>query len=151
MNAASRPGWRPLALGGAVAGAVGVTRARAQCLRWGATDEEVGVGLPGDGLVANADLTATRAISIDAAVGDVWPWIAQIGQGRGGFYSYDVLENLIGCDIHSANRIVAAWQSVDVGDHVNLHPEVGLRVATVNPGQALVLRWSSHRAHAGSV
>jgi hypothetical protein len=70
----------------------------------------------------------------------LWPWIAQIGQGRGGFYSYDFLENLVGCDIHSAERVVPEWQSIDGGDVVRLAPEVGLTVAVVEPGRALVLR-----------
>jgi hypothetical protein len=109
-------------------------------LRWGATDEELQVALPGDELVPAADLTATRAVTIGAVAGEVWPWIAQLGQGRGGFYSYDCLENLVGCDIHSAERVVAEWQSIDVGDAVHLHPEVGLVVAVVEPGRALVLR-----------
>ena len=109
-------------------------------MRWGATDEELKAALPGDELVPAADLTATRAVTVCAVAGEVWPWIAQLGQGRGGFYSYDFLENLVGCDIHSAERVVAEWQSIDVGDAVHLHPEVGLIVAVVEPGRALVLR-----------
>ena len=109
-------------------------------MRWGATDEELRVALPGDELLGAADLTATRAVSVGAGADVVWPWIAQLGQGRGGFYSYDFLENLVGCDIHSAERVVAEWQSIDVGDAVHLHPEVGLIVAVVEPGRALVLR-----------
>jgi hypothetical protein len=65
---------------------------------------------------------------------------AQLGQGRGGFYSYDVLENLVGCDIHSADRIVPEWQDIAVGAEVNLYPEVGLIAAVAEPGRALVLR-----------
>jgi hypothetical protein len=126
-----------VAVGGAVA--VGVALVRARYLRWGATDEELEAELPGDELVGAADLTATRAVSVGAGVDVVWPWIAQLGQGRGGFYSYDFLENL-GCDIHSAERVVAEWQSIDVGDAVHLHPEVGLIVAVVEPRRALVLR-----------
>ena len=80
--------------------------------------------LPGDELLPDADLTATRAITVDAAAADVWPWIAQLGQGRGGFYSYDFLENLVGCDIHSADRIVPEWQNIEAGNQVKLHPEV---------------------------
>jgi hypothetical protein len=129
---------RLLAIGGAVA--VGVALVRARCLRWGATDEELKVGLPGDELVGAADLTATRAVTVRAGADVVWPWIAQLGQGRGGFYSYDFLENLVGCDIHSAERVVSDWQSVVVGDAVHLHPQVGLIVAVVEPGRALVLR-----------
>ena len=101
---------------------------------------ETSQGLPGDELIEHADLTATRAITVSGAPEDVWPWIAQIGQRRGGFYSYDVLENLVGCDIHSASRIVPTWQSVAVGDLVHLHPDVALTVAAVDPGKALVLR-----------
>src|SRR5215218_527701 len=65
-------------------------------LRWGATDEERDATLAGDDLIPNPDLTATRAITVHAAADQVWPWIAQLGQGRGGFYSYDALENLVG-------------------------------------------------------
>ena len=133
-----RPGWQWVVVSGAIA--AGATAMRRRCLRWGASDAEIGQGLPGDELMEHADLTATRAITIDRAPEDVWPWIAQIGQRRGGFYSHDVLENLVGCDIHSADWIVSAWQSVAVGDVVHLHPEVALTVAAVEPGRALVLR-----------
>lgn len=113
---------------------------RPRQLRWGATDEEATLQLPGDELMANPDLIATRGITIRSPADTVWPWIAQLGQGRGGFYSYDMLENLVGCDIHSADRIVLAWQQIQVGDQVHLHPEVALKVALVDPGHALVLR-----------
>jgi len=109
-------------------------------LRWGATDDEVAGMQPGDDLLPDADLIATRSITVRRPAGDVWPWIAQLGQGRGGFYSYDLLENLVGCDIHSADRVVPEWQAVRVGDQVRLHPDVGLAVALVDPGHALVLR-----------
>jgi hypothetical protein len=113
---------------------------RPKQLRWGASDDEVAGVLPGDDLVPDADLTATRGITIHRRAEDVWPWIAQLGQGRGGLYSYDGLENLVGCDMHSANRIVPEWQAVQVGDQVRLHPEVALEVALVDPGHALVVR-----------
>ena len=109
-------------------------------LRWGATDEERGATLDGDDLIPTPDLMATRAITVHAVPSQVWPWIAQLGQGRGGFYSYDALENLVGCHIHSADQIVPQWQTINVGDQVKLHPEVGLDVAVVEPGRALVLR-----------
>ena len=114
--------------------------ARPWHLRWGATDDEVDADLPGDDLLPTADLTATRGISIRARAADVWPWIAQMGQGRGGLYSYDALENVLGCDIHSADRIVPEWQDVTVGDEFRLHPDVPLAVALVEPGRALVIR-----------
>jgi hypothetical protein len=123
----------------AAVGTLGVL-SRSRYLGWGATDAEREMALPGDDLVTDSDLTATRAITVRAATDEVWPWIAQLGQGRGGFYSYDVLENLIGCNIHSADRIVPGWQSVPVGSEVNLHPDVALQVAISEPGRALVLR-----------
>jgi hypothetical protein len=131
-------GVQAVALGGAVA--VGIGSVRGRCLRWGATDEELDALLPGDDLMSQANVTATRAVTVRAAVADVWPWIVQLGQGRAGFYSYDFLENLVGCDIHSADRIVPEWQSIDEGAVLKLHPEVGLVVAVVEPGRALVLR-----------
>jgi hypothetical protein len=124
---------------GAVA-AAGVALLRARSLRWGATGEELNIALSGDELVPDADLTATRAVTVDADVEGVWPWIAQLGQARGGFYSYDFLENLVGLDIHSADRIVPEWQGIDVGDEVKFHPEGGMTAAVVEPGRALVLR-----------
>ena len=114
--------------------------ARPLQLTWGAKDRESEEPLHGDDLIAHADLAATRAITIRASSSEVWPWIAQLGQGRGGFYSYDFLENLVGCDIHSADRIVPEWQDVSVGDEVRFAPEVGLAVAFVEQARSLVLR-----------
>jgi hypothetical protein len=114
--------------------------ARARQLRWGASAQECGASLPGDDLIVSPDLTATRAITVRASAGQVWPWIAQLGQGRGGFYSYDFLENLAGCDIHSADRVVPGWQDIKIGDTVKLAPAVGLDVAALEEGRSLVLR-----------
>jgi hypothetical protein len=113
---------------------------RGRQLHWGATGRESADPLPGDEFVAEPSLVATRAISVGATADRVWPWIAQLGQGRGGFYSYDVLENLVGCQIHSATDIIPEWQDVKVGDEVKLAPQVPLEVAAVEPGQWLVLR-----------
>jgi hypothetical protein len=109
-------------------------------LRWGTTSEERVAALTGDDLIPTPDLMATRAITVHALADQVWPWIAQLGQGRAGFYSYDALENLVGCHIHSADRVVPEWQGVKVGDQVKLHPEVALDIAVVEQGRALVLR-----------
>lgn len=124
----------------ATAAVAAVCLARRASLRWGATTEEVAAALPGDDLVPHPDLVSTRAITVHAAPEDVWPWVVQLGQGRGGFYSYDVLENLVGCDIHSADEVVEEWQHLAVGDRVNLAPQVALEAAEVIPGSALVLR-----------
>jgi hypothetical protein len=96
--------------------------------------------LPGDELMPRVDLTATRAVAIQATADAVWPWIAQLGQGRGGFYSYDFLDNLVGCDIHSANRVLPEWQGIGAGDEVRLAPGVGLVVASAERDRSLVLR-----------
>ena len=109
-------------------------------LRWGATEEEARAALPGDDALSHPDLQATRGITVSASAEDVWPWIAQLGQGRGGFYSYDALENLVGVDIHSVDRIVPEWQDVAVGDPFRLAPEVALEVIAVEPRRALVVR-----------
>jgi len=109
-------------------------------LRWGATRAETQAALPGDELVPGADLVATRAIAVGAPPERVWPWIAQMGQGRAGLYSYDGFENLLGCDMHSADRVVTELQDVAVGDDFRLHPDVALTVAAVEPGRALVVR-----------
>ena len=109
-------------------------------LHFGATEAELDAQLPGDGLIPSPDLVATRVVGIAAPPEDVWPWVAQLGQGRGGFYSYDRLENLVGCRVHSAERVEAQWQDVRVGDPFRLHPDVALEVAAVEPGKALVVR-----------
>jgi hypothetical protein len=130
---------------GAVAGGgvlFSALSARRCILRWGATDEEVTDSLPGDDLIGHPDVAATRAITVRRSPDVVWPWIAQLGQGRGGFYSYDFLENLVGCDIHSADRVVPEWQQLVVGDEVRLAPKAALKVAIVEPGRALVLQGS---------
>jgi hypothetical protein len=139
VNRSGRTGsTQALALAGAAVAAA--LYARRGYLRYGATHEELTAGLAGDELLPGANIAATRAITIDAPAERVWPWLVQLGQGRGGFYSYDFLENLVGCDMHSADRIVPEWQSIEIGDEVRLHPEVGLVVAAVQPGRALVLR-----------
>ena len=122
------------------AGAAYACLFRPRQLRWGATAAEVEAPLPGDALLQHADLVATRGITVRTSAEQVWPWIAQLGQERGGFYSYDALENLVGCNIHSADHVVPEWQSIGVGDEVKLAPQVALRVVQADPARALVLR-----------
>jgi len=110
-------------------------------IRWGATDDELRRTWPGDELVPQPKWSYTQAITIRAPSAEVWPWLAQIGQGRGGFYSYEWLENLVGCDIHNADRIIPEFQNLRVGDGVRLAPQMpGFPVAIVEPGRAIVLR-----------
>ena len=98
--------------------------------------------MPGDELVSRPMMGYTRAITIDAPPDDVWPWLVQIGQGRGGLYSFDGLENLVGCDIHSADRILPDFQRLEVGDLIRLGPPgyPCFRVAQVEPGCVLGAR-----------
>jgi hypothetical protein len=133
----------------AVAGAGYAGLGRRWQLYWGATGEEARDVLPGDDLMPVPDLVATRAVSVHAPASTVWPWLAQLGQGRGGLYSHDGLENLFGLDIHSADRVVSEWQQVVVGDEVRLAEGVGLRVVLVDPGRALVVRGGVPAAPAG--
>jgi hypothetical protein len=109
--------------------------------RWGATDSEVESPMPGDDLVDRPMLGYTRAITIDAPPEQVWPWLVQIGQGRGGMYSYDGLENLARCDIHSADRILPEHQVLAADDLIRLGPEgyPCFRVKSAEPPEALVL------------
>jgi hypothetical protein len=127
-------------LAGTAAVAAFVVASRRRYLRLGATAAEAAMSLSGDAILPRADLVATRAITIEAPPPKVWPWLVQMGQGRGGFYSYDALENLVGCDLHSADRIVDEWQELAVGDAVRLHPDVPLTVAEIEEGSAIVLR-----------
>lgn len=84
-------------------------------MRWGATDAEVAAVMPGDDLEPKATVRATRAITIAAPPEAVWPWIVQIGFGRAGFYSYDLLDSL---GRPSAEVIIPELQSIDVGDWI---------------------------------
>jgi len=119
--------------------------------RWrnlGATDAERRTAYPGDELVAAPADDVTRAVTVHASTATVWRWLVQIGQGRGGMYSYDRLENLFGLDIHSADAVHEEWQSLVVGDRVVVVPKGKLGmpdgysfpVAEVEPGHHLVLR-----------
>ncbi|MEW6060027.1 MAG: hypothetical protein AB1551_07820 [Actinomycetota bacterium] len=126
---------------GAAAGAY-FTQVRPRHLRFGATDDEVTGDLPGDDLIGEAKIESTRAITIDARSDDVWPWIIQLGQDRGGFYAYDWLENLFGLGIRSTDRILAEWQHRDVGDFVRggAWGSIGWYVMMVEPPHVLVLQ-----------
>jgi hypothetical protein len=108
---------------------------------WGTAGDEATRTLPGDELVPEPRLQTTWAITIQAPAAEVWPWLAQLGQSRGGFYSYDALENMAGCNIHSTDRILSDVAPLQVGDQVRLGPEgyPYYVVADIDPGQALIL------------
>jgi hypothetical protein len=114
---------------------------------WGAAAAETEEALPGDDLVPAIDLQTTRAITIAAPPQSVWPWLVQMGQGRGGFYTYEWIENALGARIRNLDRIDPSLQRLEVGDRVRLTPEVYLRgvpgqhyrVTEIRPGEALVM------------
>ncbi len=109
-------------------------------LRWGLVGTEEGDALPGDELVPEAKWSYTLGIAVEAAPEEVWPWIAQIGQGRGGFYTYQTLENMVGCQIANTTEILPEHQHPEVGDDIYLHPSAPpMRIEIVEPPNALVL------------
>jgi hypothetical protein len=119
-------------------------------LRWGATDEELTAWLPGDEVMPDADLQVTHAVTIEAPPEKVWRWLVQIGQNRGGFYSYDWLENLFGLDIHNTDELRPEWQELKVGDFVRgaregwlggkFDDKAGWYVVGLEPNRHLILR-----------
>ena len=143
----------------ATIGLVGLVGARRVLLNWGATKADCRSVLPGDALVPEPAVSVTRAVTVDAPAAEVWQWLVQIGQGRGGMYSYDWLENLFRLDIHSTDAIRPEWQRLAPGDPVvlvrpgwlGLREGYALTVDEVQAQRALVLRddtwhsvWSFH-------
>jgi hypothetical protein len=123
-----------------IGGALVTPFLRSRRQRWGATDAELARSYPGDELLPHPQWSATHAISISAPPRRIWPWMAQIGQGRGGLYSYQKLENLIGCRIENTSRILDEHQDVRVGDPIRLHAQAPpLTVTAVEEPTTLVL------------
>jgi hypothetical protein len=107
--------------------------------RWGATTAELQMTLPGDDGIPRPRVAYTQAVTIDAPPDAVWPWLLQMGGSRGGLYSYDWLENLFGCDMHSANRVVPEWQNLKAGDMVKIMPAGGPSVETMEPNRLVLM------------
>jgi hypothetical protein len=132
---------RPIAF--VLAGALGVLYCallRGPILTWGATEAEAASRLPGDELLESADGVATRAIAIDAPAAAVWPWLAQMGPSpRGGAYTYDWIENLLGLDMHSVDRVLPEFQRPRVGDTIG-YGSNRMRVERVEPERVLASR-----------
>ncbi len=122
-------------------GAVYRSILRRPILTWGATAEEAAARLPGDELLEHADGVATRAITIDAPAAAVWPWLVQMGPApRGGAYTYDWIENLLGLNMHSADHVLPEFQHPEVGDTIG-YGKNQMRVERVEPEH--VLAWRS--------
>jgi hypothetical protein len=135
-----RLAWLGLALAALVA--VFQLVARPWYLSWGATEEERGRSLPGDEIVPGGH-RQTRAITVEAPAREVWSWVAQLGQDRGGFYSFELLEDLAGCEMTNLDQNFPALQVWKLGDKLWMYPPeklggVGHAVLRVyEPGRAL--------------
>jgi hypothetical protein len=120
-------------------------RLRASILTWGATAEEARSRLPGDELLEDADGVATRAIAIEAPARAVWPWLVQMGPSpRGGAYTYDWIENLLGLNMRSADRVLPEFQHPQRGDTIG-YGSNRMRVELVDPERAFA--WRSENTH----
>jgi hypothetical protein len=114
---------------------------RRWCLTWGATAEEASRKLAGDELLPEATLVSTRAVTIDALPAAVWPWLVQMGSGRGGAYTYDWIENLFGLHMHSARQILPQYQDLKVGDELPMGPgRPVMQVEVCDPERTLAVR-----------
>ena len=111
---------------------------------WGADDATTRAYLPGDALLWQGAARETRAITINAPASAVWPWVAQLGQDRAGFYSYALLENLVGCEIRNLDYLSPAIQRWKADDKLWMYPPAKLGgagqapLAIYEPGHALV-------------
>lgn len=134
--------WMAAGVAVAGAGALAYLRwLRPRHLRWGATDEEAARAMPGDDLVREPQYVTTRAITIHAPPERIWPWLVQMGEGRGGFYSYVWIERLLGMRLENTDRILPQFQQLKVGDSFAVDPqdEYVMQVKGLEPERALVL------------
>ena len=108
--------------------------------RWGATEQDLERALPGDDLVPAAKWQFTHAVTINAPASEVWDWLVQIGADRGGLYSYEGLENLAGCDMHNAVRIMPEYQQLRRGDEIRIHPKApGMKIEDLETGKYILV------------
>jgi hypothetical protein len=115
-------------LAASTAAAAAAAYVLARLLRWGATTQEAAGPLPGDEFIPTPRMQSTRAVTIAAPASLVWPWLVQLGAGRGGMYTYDALENAAGLGMHSAGRVLPEFQHLAVGDAIPLSPDAGIPV-----------------------
>ncbi len=107
---------------------------------WGATPLEQETTFPGDDAIPAASYRVTRAVTVEAGPEHVWPWLLQMGDGRGGLYSYDFLDRLFGfTHARSANAILPEFQHLEPGDVIPIGRGGDFPVRDVIPGRALVL------------
>jgi len=110
-------------------------------LQWGATPEEAARSMPGDGLVSSPSFCATRGITVHGRPEDIWPWLAQMGYGRAGFYGYDLIENSGSrTGLRSSVSVLPELQHPKTGDVLPISPVASLVFASVEPGRYLIWR-----------
>jgi hypothetical protein len=120
-------------------------------LRWGLTDTEFARTYPGDALLPDVSGHVTRAVTIQATPEQIWPWLMQIGQDRGGFYSYTSLENMVGCEMPRVEKI-GSWPDRKVREKVwfgtakHFGGKAYMEVAIADSNSAFVLAASSELA-----
>lgn len=107
--------------------------------RWGMTKDQLDREFPGDHIVPDPRSEFTHGIDIDAPADFVWPWIVQMGKDRGGFYSYELLENLVGLKIYNSDEILTEYQRTKVGDMIPFGPETAYPLVICEPGSAMVI------------
>jgi hypothetical protein len=101
--------------------------------------------MPGDEIIVNPNHTATHAVTVDAPPDDIWPWLVQMGYQRGGLYSYDWLDRLVGfLDRPSATDILPEFQHLAAGDKIRLGPREELTVTAMEASRTLVLSYNAH-------
>jgi len=129
-----------LLLGLGAFGAAYFALLREPVLTWGASEAEATATLPGDDLLTDADGESTRAISIEAPPSAIWPWIAQMGPSpRGGVYTYDWIENLLGLDIHTVDHVMPEYQQPEAGEEIGLGSNT-MRIELVDPERTFAFR-----------
>jgi hypothetical protein len=117
-------------------------------MHWGATPDESRRIMPGDSLVQDPFEVTTRAITIDAWPVHVWPWLAQMGRGRGGLYSYDWLDRVCGVlDAPSSDTVMTRFQTIRAGDTIPVGGSAGWPVAIARPNDLLLLDVHQSGAH----
>jgi len=113
--------------------------ARKYMITWGTAQDDLTQPYSADTLIDNVVTVSTRKILIKTTPEKIWPWLVQMGQGRGGFYSYDWLENLFGLNIHNSDTIVPEYQTLKTGDLIPFWDGAGINVLRIEPLKTLVL------------
>lgn len=105
-------------------------------MNWGSFPDERERVWPGDEFVRPHHTAYTRAIEVAASYTEVWPWLIQFGLGRAGFYSYELLERMVGIPVRNIESIVPDLQDLSVGDEILLHPKApGIRIVALEVGK----------------